>query len=120
MNNTLKSIIELANSKYNINWQVKMLDYTPFEALKAVSEMGLTVARQNEETAGITGLTIPQTSTIVLFLKDVKSFGTQTWTLAHELGHAVHFTNHPEIVDAEQREQFADHIANELLDELGL
>ena len=117
---TIEKIIQYAIEEYNLqDWSFDFKDCTPEDAFAAIP-YAISYDYSQEETRGIGGLAYATNQTIFLFWKGLKSFGQRMWIIAHEIGHAVHFTNHPELTDPSEREIFADNIANQILDELGL
>jgi len=121
---TVDKIIKHAVSEYGLdNWTFNFMDYTPWEARAAFDGLNINAIRyEYDDECGIAGLTNPNNNTILLFWKDIKSSGQRFWVIAHELGHAVHFTAKPDSVNwpADEQEAYADQIAEQLLFATGI
>ncbi len=104
-------IIATANTMADLSeWTFEEWDITPALALTVLRDH---VGNEfSTESIGIGGTCNATTKTIRLFTKGMKSQGRMRWTLCHELGHAIHFQNHPSSTNwhTSNKEQFADAI----------
>lgn len=113
-------IIKYYVSKYGLNsWT---LDFTNITPQKAYDELGEYVQYDHTGETLMLGATFAKKKRIMLFWGGINSYARKTFNLAHELAHAVHYDIIPSSTswDGKKQERFADNLAQNILDELGV